>query len=136
MTQKGRFQWSPLQTITHGGTAKKVSTTRTRTLHFSFTTTPPFNNQKKSTKKYFYPLAIFLPGEAGAVAYRYCIYSGGKFDRWEGGGELFRELEPYKNDKLLQETEDKFGTKTFVNELVVHSMAKNSKKVFTSAEGR
>lgn len=50
---------------------------------------------------------IFLPGEAGAVQYRYCIYSGGKFKCFEGEGNIRRQLDEFKNDKLLIETEDK-----------------------------
>ena len=37
-------------------------------------------------------LAVFLPGDVGSVTYRYCVFSGGKFNRWEGGGEICRVL--------------------------------------------
>jgi trehalose 6-phosphate synthase/phosphatase len=35
---------------------------------------------------------IFVPGDSGAVTYRYCVFSGGKFSRWEGNGDFTRTL--------------------------------------------
>ena len=35
---------------------------------------------------------MFLPGDVGSVTYRYCVFSGGKFSRWEGDGEISRVL--------------------------------------------
>jgi hypothetical protein len=46
--------------------------------------------------------AIFLPGGEGVVKYRYCIFSGGKFDRWEANGTLERTLKG-------SDAEDEFG---------------------------
>eukprot|EP00607_Mallomonas_marina_P007269 CAMPEP_0182418418 /NCGR_PEP_ID=MMETSP1167-20130531/2856_1 /TAXON_ID=2988 /ORGANISM="Mallomonas Sp, Strain CCMP3275" /LENGTH=1137 /DNA_ID=CAMNT_0024592623 /DNA_START=42 /DNA_END=3455 /DNA_ORIENTATION=+ len=45
--------------------------------------------------------ALFLPGDNGLVNYRYCIFSGGKFVRWENE-EVKRPLyiEPGDRDKL------------------------------------
>ena len=37
--------------------------------------------------------ALYLPGEAGVVKYRYCIFSGGEFKRWEADGTLFRAVD-------------------------------------------
>lgn len=42
--------------------------------------------------------SVFLSGEKGAVTYRYCVFSGGKFSRWEGEGKLFRDLDSYECD--------------------------------------
>lgn len=59
--------------------------------------------------------ALFLPGDLGAVKYRYCVFSGGKFDRWEGDGKMNRVLvsEGHENmsrsDKDLAKTADCFG---------------------------
>ncbi len=43
--------------------------------------------------------SVFLSGEKGAVTYRYCVFSGGKFSRWEGEGKLWRDLEQPGMDK-------------------------------------
>jgi hypothetical protein len=39
--------------------------------------------------------ALFLPGRT--ISYRYCVFSGGKFNRWEGDGNLYRQLESEAN---------------------------------------
>lgn len=48
---------------------------------------------------------LFLPGAPGAVRYKYCIFSGGKFDRWECDGKLERVL-------MSKCPEDEFGRET------------------------
>jgi trehalose 6-phosphate synthase/phosphatase len=45
---------------------------------------------------------VFLPGAPDAVKYKYCIFSGGKFDRWECDGKLERTLKS-------NHTEDEYG---------------------------
>lgn len=37
-------------------------------------------------------LAHYLPGDAEVVTYRYCVFSAGKFNRWEGDGQIRRTL--------------------------------------------
>ena len=60
-----------------------------------------------------YPLwqadPIFLPVGKDDVAYRYCIFSGGVFKRWELSslvGEFYRDFSPRKLDKLTHATDD------------------------------
>lgn len=53
--------------------------------------------------------ALYLPGSAD-LKYRYCIFSGGKFCRWEGSGKLFRTLPGSADGKMfVKYTKDKFG---------------------------
>mmetsp|Transcript_25483 Transcript_25483/g.24368 ORF Transcript_25483/g.24368 Transcript_25483/m.24368 type:complete len:1128 (+) Transcript_25483:151-3534(+) len=40
--------------------------------------------------------ALFLPGRT--ISYRYSIFSGGKFNRWEGNGNMHRQLVPEVGD--------------------------------------
>lgn len=49
---------------------------------------------------------IFLPGDSGSVTYKYCVFSGGKFARWEGKGDLVRTLWPDKTDSSTKSTND------------------------------
>lgn len=52
---------------------------------------------------------LFLPGGAGAVSYRYCIFSGGVFKRWEKSerqGHFHRELKRDGLDTLTHCTDD------------------------------
>lgn len=51
--------------------------------------------------------ALFLPGERGVVRYRYCIFSGGKFNRWES--DSFRVLDRERAEGLVVSTNDTFG---------------------------
>lgn len=46
--------------------------------------------------------SVFLPvpEDRSSVQYRYCVFSGGSFVRWEGDGKLMRGLEPRKAEKL------------------------------------
>ena len=46
--------------------------------------------------------SVFLPvpEDRSSVQYRYCVFSGGLFVRWEGDGKLMRGLEPRKAEKL------------------------------------
>lgn len=53
---------------------------------------------------------IFLPGDAGAVTYRYCVFSGGKFSRWETNGGFVRNLWPERSDGALRVVTDVFGS--------------------------
>lgn len=53
-------------------------------------------------------IGIFLPDDPN-LKYRYCIFSGGKFDRWEDNGNLKRSLEGYKAKNYIKQTEDKLG---------------------------
>ncbi len=54
-------------------------------------------------------VGLFLPGDIGYVKYRYCIFSGGKFLRWEGEVNDIRTLEVSRQKNLVKYTEDKFG---------------------------
>jgi trehalose 6-phosphate synthase/phosphatase len=54
-------------------------------------------------------VAILLPGDQDAVRYRYCIFSGGLFKRWEGGGKIYRSLSAPVVDKIASATADHFG---------------------------
>lgn len=53
--------------------------------------------------------AIFLPGEKGSVRYKYCIFSGGKFKRWEGDSKFERVLDCSKIEQTVKTTTDEFG---------------------------
>ena len=44
--------------------------------------------------------SIFLPGDRNLLQYRYAVFSGGVFRRWEGKGKIMRHLEPQRVDKL------------------------------------
>ena len=55
-----------------------------------------------------YSAAMFLP-DTTKLRYRYCVFSGGRFDRWEDNGKLKRSLEGYKYKNYLKQTEDKLG---------------------------
>lgn len=55
-------------------------------------------------------VGIFLPGDLGAVKYKYCVFSGGKFSRWEGNDCFLRTLDVSKCKSLVKETEDMFGS--------------------------
>eukprot|EP01036_Dinobryon_divergens_P042753 gene42753-56831_t len=56
--------------------------------------------------------AIFLPGDNGKVNYRYCIFSGGVFKRWEVDENFHRQLEILPSDqKKVKTTTDIFGSK-------------------------
>lgn len=53
---------------------------------------------------------MFLPGGDG-VTYRYCIFSGGEFKRWEKSstlGEFHRDFSAEKIDKMTHSTDDIF----------------------------
>jgi trehalose 6-phosphate synthase/phosphatase len=52
--------------------------------------------------------AVILPGDPN-LKYRYCIYSGGKFSRWEDVGNLKRPLELSQSKGVVKQTEDRFG---------------------------
>ena len=54
---------------------------------------------KTLPRRLYFSSAVFLPGDVGSVTYRYCVFSGGKFNRWEGGGDISRVLvnEGYEN---------------------------------------
>ena len=55
---------------------------------------------------FYHVVVIFLPTEPGAVTYRYCIFVGGNFDRWEGNGNLERTLDTsYPEDKIGLKTD-------------------------------
>ena len=45
------------------------------------------------------------------MSYRYCIFSGGKFRRWEGPNDFSRKLENLRQDGNVKTTEDVFGSK-------------------------
>jgi len=51
---------------------------------------------------------LFLPGNPD-LRYRYCVFIGGKFDRWEGNGKLLRSLDLLKSKSITKQTEDNFG---------------------------
>eukprot|EP01032_Pedospumella_encystans_P014145 gene14145-16269_t len=51
---------------------------------------------------------IFLPGDP-TLTYRYCVFAGGKFDRWEDRGNLRRKLDLEKSKGFSKKTEDSFG---------------------------
>lgn len=51
-----------------------------------------------------------MPGDTAKIQYRYCIYCGGKFSRWEGEGTFFRNLTDVKFDQqTIPSTLDYFG---------------------------
>lgn len=50
--------------------------------------------------------SVFVPGDSGSVTYRYCVFSGGRFVRWEGGGSILRPLWPEKSDLTAKTTSD------------------------------
>ena len=50
--------------------------------------------------------AIFLPGDVGSVTYRYCVFSGGKFNRWEGDGKISRALVTEGSENLTKADRD------------------------------
>jgi trehalose 6-phosphate synthase/phosphatase len=54
-------------------------------------------------------LALFLPGEGTTVKYKYCIFSGGKFTRWEGGPTFERILDIHSHEQTTKTTADDFG---------------------------
>lgn len=54
--------------------------------------------------------ALFLPGDVGVVKYRYCLFSGGLFKRWEGNDEFLRSLDFENNDGTVKTTTDIFGS--------------------------
>jgi trehalose 6-phosphate synthase/phosphatase len=55
---------------------------------------------------YLYFTGIFVPDEHDTVQYRYCVFCGGKFSRWEGE---FRSLDVASDKSLVKATEDFFG---------------------------
>ena len=81
---------------------------------------------------------IFLPGERGAVQYRYCVFSGGKFNRFEGGGKIIRDLDEFKNDKQLIEVEDQLNCRAgeYISTDLSSEVQASLSKVFTSSEVR
>lgn len=81
-----------------------------------------------------------MPGDAGAVKYIYCIFSGGKFKRWENIGEELRPIEAGRTDRYLKVTEDQLDV---VSQSQRADRIKNMNKspsrtygVVTSAESR
>lgn len=54
---------------------------------------------------------IFLPGSVG-IQYRYCVFSGGKFKRWEFDNDDFRQLHAHKSESTVMTTSDVLGSKT------------------------
>lgn len=52
-------------------------------------------------------IAIFASGDEGVVRYRYCVFSGGKFNRWESSQT--RLLDSSCHDGTAIVTEDTFG---------------------------
>jgi trehalose 6-phosphate synthase/phosphatase len=56
-------------------------------------------------------VGICLPSADG-VKYRYCIFSGGKFNRWESGEDSYRTLDTIKVKGFNRSVEDKFGDLT------------------------
>lgn len=85
-------------------------------------------------------IGIFLPGEQGTVQYRYCIFSGGKFNRYEGNGSIIRTLDDFKAEKFLVETEDKWNTPYVEYKSVMPTsglnIASSLNKVMASSEAR
>eukprot|EP00600_Ochromonadales_sp_CCMP1393_P004943 CAMPEP_0174970528 /NCGR_PEP_ID=MMETSP0004_2-20121128/9438_1 /TAXON_ID=420556 /ORGANISM="Ochromonas sp., Strain CCMP1393" /LENGTH=1105 /DNA_ID=CAMNT_0016220279 /DNA_START=122 /DNA_END=3439 /DNA_ORIENTATION=- len=51
---------------------------------------------------------VFIPGDP-KLTYRYCIFSGGKFDRWENDGTLRRTLQLERTKGFAKQTEDMWG---------------------------
>lgn len=66
-----------------------------------------------------YAIALFLPGDKDVVKYRYCVFSGGKFNRWEyqihdGTSSsttiiIERTLDTSKYDYTVMTTSDSYG---------------------------
>lgn len=54
-----------------------------------------------------------MPGDP-TLTYRYCVFAGGKFDRWEDKGNIRRTLELEKTKSLTKQTEDSFGIESSV----------------------
>jgi trehalose-6-phosphate synthase len=79
----------------------------------------------------FNGLGIFLPGDAGSVTYRYCVFAGGTFSRWESGANWSRSLDVTHCKSLVKETEDFLGeTKHMSGDMDVTS---TPRKVATTA---
>ncbi len=65
---------------------------------------------------------LYLPGTK--IKYRYCIFSGGKFNRWEGGEkEIIRELDTIGVDASVNEIND-----------ILDVTPDEAKKVFSNTE--
>lgn len=50
--------------------------------------------------------AIFVPGDAGVVQYRYCLFSGGKFKSFEGDGTILRTIDNDRGERIHLATAD------------------------------
>lgn len=74
-------------------------------------------------------VGIFLPADSD-IKYRYCIFSGGKFKRWEGDSNFIRVIDTTKVKTFNRILEDKLGEKTFNFR---YTADKTSKKVALTA---
>ena len=66
-------------------------------------------------------IALFLPSDPQVVQYRYCVFSGGKFQRWEGNGKIFRTLSSSTSNRIMMSTCDIFDSPQSVTELELPS---------------
>jgi hypothetical protein len=66
------------------------------------------------------------------------VYSGGKFNYYEGEGKIIRDLDDFKNDKQLIEIEDHLNCRAgeYVSTDLSSEVKASLSKVFTSSEVR
>jgi len=55
---------------------------------------------------------VFLPGDMDVVKYRYCVFSGGVFKRWEDENNTFRKLRPHRSESTVMTARDTLGVVT------------------------
>lgn len=84
-----------------------------------------------------YPLwntreAVYLPGGEGAVTYRYCVYTGGKFLRWES--DFVRPLVVEESDSNVKTTNDQLGMRVNTQNFI--SSPKTRSNILTKSEIR
>eukprot|EP01035_Chromulina_nebulosa_P020435 gene20435-26517_t len=80
--------------------------------------------------------ALFLPGDKRAVKYRYCIFSGGKFVRWEGGTSFERILNVDIIEHTVKTVIDIFGQLTIspTQQTPSVSAVTNNSKIFKTSD--
>jgi hypothetical protein len=80
-------------------------------------------------KQFSFILGFLVPNNSINITYRYSVYSGGKFKRWEGEGQLFRIISS-KPDGLFLVISDELdvdGSKIMLNSDIPLSITKKSK---------
>lgn len=79
---------------------------------------------------------VFLPGEESLVKYRYCIFSGGKFKRWETDSGVLRDLKAHRSESTVMATADILGAIEQCSSDTAENETSVIGRIMTSSESR